>query len=60
MAAIRKYIISRHNNKMLKNNLLVGQCCAEMLLYVGFQNGVKMLELSVSDQPNDMNLAGEE
>lgn len=42
----------------LENNLLVGQCCTEVLLYVGLQNSVKMLELSVSDQADDVNLSG--
>lgn len=38
-------------------NLLVGQGSTEMLLDVGLQHCVKMLELSVSNQTNDVYLA---
>lgn len=37
-------------------NLLVGQCSTEMLLDVGLQHCVEVLELSVSDQTNDVYL----
>lgn len=39
------------------SNLLVGQCSAEMLLDVGLQHCVEVLELSVSDQTYDVYLA---
>lgn len=39
------------------SNLLVGQRSAEMLLDVGFQHRVEVLELSVSDQAYDVYLA---
>lgn len=37
-------------------NLLVGQCSTEMLLDVGLQHCVEVLELSVGDQANDVYL----
>lgn len=37
-------------------NLLVGQRSTEMLLDVGFQHCVEVLELSVGDQANDVYL----
>lgn len=40
-----------------ESNLLVGQCGAEMLLDVGLQHCVEVLELSVSNQTYDVNLA---
>lgn len=39
------------------SNLLVGQCSAEMLLDVGLQHCIEVLELSVSDQTDDVYLA---
>lgn len=38
------------------NNLLVGECCTEMLLDVGLQHCVEVLELSVSDEAYDVYL----
>lgn len=38
------------------NNLLVGECCTEMLLDVGLQHGVEVLELSVSNEAYDIYL----
>lgn len=40
-----------------KNDLLVGQCSAEMLLDVRLQHRVEVLEFPVSDQADDVDLA---
>lgn len=39
------------------SNLLVGKCSTEMLLDVGLQHSVEVLEFSVSNQTNDVYLS---